>query len=53
LLSWLVIASVLSSCGYHLRGEADIPSDMQRTYISAEDRFTGFFGKSWSHPASR
>jgi len=37
------MAGVLSSCGYHLRGEADIPSDMQRTYISAPDHFSEFY----------
>ena len=34
---------LLSSCGYHLRGATDIPTEMQRTYIATEDRHSQFY----------
>lgn len=34
---------LLSSCGYHLRGEANIPTEMQRTYIATDDRHSQFY----------
>ena len=40
---WLAAAALLSSCGYHIRGTSDIPSDMQRTYIATEDRHSQFY----------
>jgi LPS-assembly lipoprotein len=40
---WLAAAALLSSCGYHIRGNSDIPSDMQRTYIATEDRHSQFY----------
>jgi len=39
----LVPAVLLSSCGYHLRGEANIPTEMQRTYIATDDRHSQFY----------
>lgn len=39
----MVLAVLLSSCGYHLRGEANIPTDMQRTYIATDDRHSQFY----------
>ena len=36
-------AILLSSCGYHMRGAADVPSDMQRTYIATQDRHSQFY----------
>jgi LPS-assembly lipoprotein len=42
-LSWLIAAIALSSCGYHLRGAADVPSQMQRTYIATDDRHSQFY----------
>ena len=32
-----------SSCGFQIRGVADIPPEMQRTYISTADRHSGFY----------
>jgi LPS-assembly lipoprotein len=42
-LALLIVAVVLSGCGYHLRGAANVPSDMQRTYIAADDRHSQFY----------
>lgn len=39
----MVPAVLLSSCGYHLRGEANIPTEMQRTYIATDDRHSQFY----------
>jgi LPS-assembly lipoprotein len=37
----LVVAA--SSCGFQIRGVADVPPEMQRTYIATADRHSGFY----------
>ncbi len=32
-----------SSCGFQIRGAADVPPEMQRTYIATADRHSGFY----------
>lgn len=32
-----------SSCGFQIRGVADVPPEMQRTYIATADRHSGFY----------
>ncbi len=39
----LLATIVLSSCGFHVRGAADLPSNMQRTYIATKDRHSQFY----------
>jgi LPS-assembly lipoprotein len=38
-----VVAGVLSACGFQVRGATDVPASMERTYISATDRHSGFY----------
>jgi LPS-assembly lipoprotein len=33
----------LSGCGFHMKGESSVPSEMERTYISAIDEFSLFY----------
>ncbi len=37
LVSTLLVASLLSACGWHLRGSMDIGLDLDNVYVSAED----------------
>ena len=39
----MILAALLGSCGYHLRGATDSPAEMQRTYIATEDRHSQFY----------
>ncbi len=41
----LVAACGLSACGFQLRTEANIPAEMSRTYISADDNYSLFYRK--------
>jgi LPS-assembly lipoprotein len=34
---------VLAGCGFQLQGALTVPPEMERTYISAEDRHSGFY----------
>ena len=34
---------VLAGCGFQLQGVLTVPPEMERTYISAEDRHSGFY----------
>ena len=33
------IALLLSACGYHLRGEAQLPPGMERVHVDSSDQF--------------
>ena len=33
----------LSGCGFHVKGESSVPSEMERTYIDAADQFSIFY----------
>ena len=35
----------MAGCGFHMRGQASLPVEMNRTYIAAEDRYTLFYRK--------
>jgi LPS-assembly lipoprotein len=35
----------LAACGFQLRAAPDIPAEMSRTYISADDKFSLFYRK--------
>jgi LPS-assembly lipoprotein len=35
----------VAACGFQLRGETNVPSEMSRTYISAPDNFSPFYRK--------
>ena len=41
----IVAACGLSACGFQLRTEANIPAEMSRTYISADDNYSLFYRK--------
>ena len=43
----LLIAGALlvAACGFQLRGQADLPGDMARTYIATDDRLSLFYRK--------
>ncbi len=47
--NWLIMSclllGLLSGCGFQLRGSADLPAAMDRTYLDMPDRF-GEFGRS-------
>ncbi|HEX7062400.1 MAG TPA: LPS assembly lipoprotein LptE [Woeseiaceae bacterium] len=44
-LAALVLLPALAGCGFHLRSAPDIPSQMARTYIDTQDRFSLFYRK--------
>ena len=44
-LGLLVAACGLAACGFQLRAAPDIPAEMSRTYISANDRYSQFYRK--------
>ena len=33
----------LSGCGFHMKGESSVPSEMERTYIAAADQYSIFY----------
>ena len=35
--------SALAACGFQMRGTADVPASMERTFISASDKHSGFY----------
>ena len=39
----LVLLSVLAGCGFQLRGAPEVPPEMVRTYIAADDRYSLFY----------
>ena len=39
----MLVLLALSGCGFHMQGESSVPSDMQRTYIAADDQFSIFY----------
>ena len=39
----LLVASILSGCGFHLRGIVDLPADVNSVYIQTEDRYSPFY----------
>ena len=41
----MVLAIMLSGCGFHLRGDVTYPAGMAVTYIEAEDHYTPFYRK--------
>ncbi|MEE8221003.1 MAG: LPS assembly lipoprotein LptE [Woeseiaceae bacterium] len=44
-LGVLVAGCGLAACGFQLRAAPDIPAEMSRTYISANDRYSQFYRK--------
>ncbi len=44
-LGVLVAGCGLTACGFQLRAAPDIPAEMSRTYISANDRYSQFYRK--------
>ncbi|MDH3976926.1 MAG: hypothetical protein OEU86_00305 [Gammaproteobacteria bacterium] len=43
LLAVFLLASLISGCGFHLRGLADFPLDVETIYIQTNDRYTDFY----------
>ena len=41
----LLVGCGLAACGFQLRTAPDIPPEMSRTYISADDRYSQFYRK--------
>ena len=41
----LAISLLLAACGFQLRSQANIPSEMSRTYVSAVDNYSLFYRK--------
>ena len=39
----VILCLSMAGCGFHLRGALTTPPEMQRTYIAAADRHTGFY----------
>jgi LPS-assembly lipoprotein len=39
----LALLLALAGCGFQLQGALTVPPEMERTYISAEDRHSGFY----------
>ena len=39
----LAAATLLSACGFQMRGAQSVPPEMQRTYISTQDRHSPFY----------
>ena len=39
----LVLISLLAGCGFHLQKAFTVPTEMERTYIAAEDRHSLFY----------
>lgn len=44
-LLFCALLASLSACGFHLRGEARIPAELARTYISTPDSHSQFYRK--------
>ena len=44
-LGLLLAGCGLAACGFQLRAAPDIPAEMSRTYISADDRYSQFYRK--------
>lgn len=44
-----LLALLLAGCGFHLRGTPDIPPEMARTYVAADDRYSLFYRKLTDH----
>jgi len=44
-LATFALASLLASCGFHLRGDVTYPPAMAVTYIEATDMYTPFYQK--------
>lgn len=42
---FLLVGCGLAACGFQLRTAPDIPPEMSRTYISADDRYSQFYRK--------
>jgi LPS-assembly lipoprotein len=40
-IAGVLLLAVLSACGFHLRGEVELPPLMQDTYIDSRDPYTG------------
>lgn len=38
----VLLAALASACGFHLQGEAELPSEMARTQLIAEDPYSDF-----------
>ncbi len=45
ILAVVLVCLLLSGCGFQLRGSADLPAEMARTYLDMPDRY-GEFGRS-------
>ncbi|MGH8224119.1 MAG: LPS assembly lipoprotein LptE [Woeseiaceae bacterium] len=43
--SALLVVALLAACGFQIRGAADVPPEMARTYIEAPDRYSLFYRK--------
>jgi LPS-assembly lipoprotein len=41
-LSCVLVAIPLSSCGFHLQGSTDLPADVRRVYVATADELTPF-----------
>lgn len=39
----VILCLSMAGCGFHLQGALTTPPEMQRTYIAAADRHTGFY----------
>ncbi|MFQ5981847.1 MAG: hypothetical protein ACE5KS_00585, partial [Woeseiaceae bacterium] len=45
LISAVVLGLLLTACGFQLRTAPEIPAEMSRTYISADDQYSLFYRK--------
>jgi len=41
-LAWPFVALLVSSCGFHLQGSAELPAEVRRVYVATADELTPF-----------
>jgi LPS-assembly lipoprotein len=39
-VAWVLVAVLLTSCGFHLQGSADLPVEVRRVYVATADELT-------------
>lgn len=45
MITLLLVVALVSSCGFHVRGPGNMPPEMQRTFIAADDHHSLFYQK--------
>ena len=41
-ITYLLLAVLLTGCGFHLRGKIEIPKSMQNIYLTGQDQYSSF-----------